>query len=186
MIQTKCKCLILRTYCFFVDLTSIVHGFCLSAFCAGSCNYCRCVLKPQLERGNSFHVIFFYYTLVSSELYKSLNFSPTLYQDFPEDTTGNLDKLRNFVNNNFDICKWIGLTVVAFQVYSFPLPTHSLYYAFFRTRACTPRIRKEKRIIEVFQNYKGPHLLHRIVDISLFSLHKFVTLSKINFLNCCF
>ena len=36
-------------------------------------------------------------------------------EDFPEDSTGNLDKLRDFINSNFDICKWIGLTVVALQ-----------------------------------------------------------------------
>ncbi|KAL6565457.1 hypothetical protein OROHE_004512 [Orobanche hederae] len=36
-------------------------------------------------------------------------------EDFPEDATGNLDKLRDFINNNFDICKWVGLAVVALQ-----------------------------------------------------------------------
>ncbi|KAL6531351.1 hypothetical protein OROMI_027714 [Orobanche minor] len=36
-------------------------------------------------------------------------------EDFPEDATGNLGKLRDFINNNFGICKWVGLAVVALQ-----------------------------------------------------------------------
>ncbi|KAG8364701.1 hypothetical protein BUALT_Bualt18G0025900 [Buddleja alternifolia] len=36
-------------------------------------------------------------------------------EDFPEDPTGNFDQLKDFIKDNFDICKWIGITVVAFQ-----------------------------------------------------------------------
>ncbi|KAH6764019.1 hAT dimerization domain-containing protein / transposase-like protein [Perilla frutescens var. frutescens] len=36
-------------------------------------------------------------------------------EDFPTDSTGNLDQLKEFVKDNFDICKWVGLTVVAVQ-----------------------------------------------------------------------
>ncbi|KAH6825167.1 Tetraspanin family protein, partial [Perilla frutescens var. hirtella] len=36
-------------------------------------------------------------------------------EDFPTDATGNLDQLKEFVKDNFDICKWVGLTVVAVQ-----------------------------------------------------------------------
>ncbi|KAG9145476.1 hypothetical protein Leryth_019845 [Lithospermum erythrorhizon] len=36
-------------------------------------------------------------------------------EDFPEDQTGNLDHLKHFIKDNFDICKWIGLSVVAVQ-----------------------------------------------------------------------
>lgn len=36
-------------------------------------------------------------------------------EDFPKDTTGNLDKLKDFIKENIDICKWIGLAVVALQ-----------------------------------------------------------------------
>ncbi|XP_073058386.1 tetraspanin-19-like [Primulina eburnea] len=36
-------------------------------------------------------------------------------EDFPEDPTENLDKLKDFIKDNFDICKWIGFTVVALQ-----------------------------------------------------------------------
>ncbi|XP_051129163.1 tetraspanin-19-like [Andrographis paniculata] len=36
-------------------------------------------------------------------------------EDFPEDPTGNLDNLKSFIQENFDICKWVGLAVVALQ-----------------------------------------------------------------------
>ncbi|XP_031091761.1 tetraspanin-19-like [Ipomoea triloba] len=36
-------------------------------------------------------------------------------EDFPEDTTGNFDEIKSFVNDNFDLCKWIGLSVLAVQ-----------------------------------------------------------------------
>lgn len=44
-------------------------------------------------------------------------------EDFPTDATGNLDRLKDFVKDNFDICKWIGLTVVAVQGLSMLLAT---------------------------------------------------------------
>lgn len=39
-----------------------------------------------------------------------------MHQDFPEDPTGKFDELKNFVRSNFEMCKWIGLLVVAAQV----------------------------------------------------------------------
>ncbi|CAN4104944.1 unnamed protein product [Withania somnifera] len=36
-------------------------------------------------------------------------------EDFPVDTTGNFDELRHFVKDNFEICKWIGFSVVTVQ-----------------------------------------------------------------------
>ncbi|XP_009591228.1 tetraspanin-19-like [Nicotiana tabacum] len=36
-------------------------------------------------------------------------------EDFPEDTTGNFDELKHFLKENFDICKWVGLSVVTVQ-----------------------------------------------------------------------
>ncbi|XP_073308483.1 tetraspanin-19-like [Primulina huaijiensis] len=36
-------------------------------------------------------------------------------EDFPEDPSKNLDQLKQFIRKNFDICKWIGLTVVSVQ-----------------------------------------------------------------------
>ncbi|KAK1313045.1 Tetraspanin-19 [Acorus calamus] len=39
-------------------------------------------------------------------------------EDFPEDPTGRFDEFKDFVKSNFEICKWIGLLVVAAQVFS--------------------------------------------------------------------
>ncbi|GER26316.1 tetraspanin family protein [Striga asiatica] len=36
-------------------------------------------------------------------------------EDFPKDPTGNLDHLKDFIKDNFDTCRWIGLTVVSVQ-----------------------------------------------------------------------
>ncbi|RAL45328.1 hypothetical protein DM860_014738 [Cuscuta australis] len=38
-----------------------------------------------------------------------------LYIDFPDDSTGNFDVIKKFVKEHFDLCKWIGLSVVAVQ-----------------------------------------------------------------------
>jgi hypothetical protein len=36
-------------------------------------------------------------------------------EDFPVDRSGNLDRLKDFVRSNFEICKWIGLSIVSVQ-----------------------------------------------------------------------
>ncbi|KAL0311528.1 UNVERIFIED_CONTAM: Tetraspanin-19 [Sesamum angustifolium] len=36
-------------------------------------------------------------------------------EDFPDDPTGYFNQLKGFIKDNFDICKWIGLGVVALQ-----------------------------------------------------------------------
>lgn len=42
-------------------------------------------------------------------------------QDFPKDATGNFYALENFIRENFDFCKWIGLSVLIAQGLSFLL-----------------------------------------------------------------
>ncbi|XP_021717378.1 tetraspanin-19 isoform X2 [Chenopodium quinoa] len=42
-------------------------------------------------------------------------------QDFPKDATGNLHELKVFIGQNFDFCKWIGLSILAGQGLSFLL-----------------------------------------------------------------
>ncbi|KAL5859951.1 hypothetical protein ACOSQ4_001247 [Xanthoceras sorbifolium] len=39
-------------------------------------------------------------------------------KDLPFDPTGELDSLRSFIENNVDICKWVGITVVIIQALS--------------------------------------------------------------------
>ncbi|KAJ8436833.1 hypothetical protein Cgig2_018929 [Carnegiea gigantea] len=36
-------------------------------------------------------------------------------QDFPKDATGNFQELEKFIKENFDFCKWIGLTILVAQ-----------------------------------------------------------------------
>nr|CAB3497130.1 unnamed protein product [Digitaria exilis] len=38
--------------------------------------------------------------------------------DFPPDPSGNFNEFKDFVRSNFEICEWIGLSVVAAQVLS--------------------------------------------------------------------
>lgn len=57
-------------------------------------------------------------------------------EDFPEDPTGNFDHFKDFVKENFEMCKWIGLSVVAIQGLSLLLsmilkalgPHREMYY----------------------------------------------------------
>ncbi|XP_008802328.1 tetraspanin-19-like [Phoenix dactylifera] len=57
-------------------------------------------------------------------------------EDFPEDPTGKFGELKDFVRSNFEMCKWIGLLVVAAQALSIFLaivlralgPDHGSYY----------------------------------------------------------
>ncbi|XP_050208226.1 tetraspanin-19 [Mercurialis annua] len=42
-------------------------------------------------------------------------------KDFPKDPTGSFDQFKDFIRTNFEICKWIGLSVVSLQGLSFLL-----------------------------------------------------------------
>jgi hypothetical protein len=37
-------------------------------------------------------------------------------QDLPDDPTGELDKIKDFLEENLDICKWVALSVVVLEV----------------------------------------------------------------------
>ncbi|XP_008806541.2 tetraspanin-19 isoform X2 [Phoenix dactylifera] len=39
-------------------------------------------------------------------------------EDFPEDPTGRLNDFKNFVKRNFEMCKWVGLVIIAAQALS--------------------------------------------------------------------
>lgn len=47
-------------------------------------------------------------------------------QDFPEDPTGNFGDLKDFIMENFQMCKWIGFSVMTTQVSLSCLLTTSL------------------------------------------------------------
>lgn len=39
-----------------------------------------------------------------------------MMQDLPLDPTGELEGLRKFIEDNIDLCKWIGIIVISTQV----------------------------------------------------------------------
>lgn len=39
-------------------------------------------------------------------------------EDFPDDPSGKFEEFKDFVRSNFEICEWVGLSVVAAQVLS--------------------------------------------------------------------
>jgi len=45
-------------------------------------------------------------------------FFPT--QVLPSDPTGELEKLKSFIKENADICKWVGITLLVVQVSIIP------------------------------------------------------------------
>ncbi|KDP24147.1 hypothetical protein JCGZ_25804 [Jatropha curcas] len=42
-------------------------------------------------------------------------------QDFPKDPTGSFNQFKDFIRSNFEMCKWIGLSIVSVQGLSFLL-----------------------------------------------------------------
>lgn len=36
-------------------------------------------------------------------------------EDFPKDPSGNFNEFKDFIKENFEICKWVGLSIVAVQ-----------------------------------------------------------------------
>ena len=43
-------------------------------------------------------------------------YSMIFFQDIPYDPTGDVDNFRNFIEDNADICKWVGIAVLIVQV----------------------------------------------------------------------
>ncbi|GKA08694.1 hypothetical protein Tco_0688025 [Tanacetum coccineum] len=39
-------------------------------------------------------------------------------EDFPTDPSGNFNEFKDFIKENFEICKWVGLSVVSVQGFS--------------------------------------------------------------------
>jgi hypothetical protein len=45
-----------------------------------------------------------------------LFFDSHWHEDLPDDPTGELDKIKEFLEENLDICKWVALSVVVLEV----------------------------------------------------------------------
>ena len=41
------------------------------------------------------------------------------WQDLPYDSTGELKRLRAFIEDNIDICEWVAVTIIVIQVYNY-------------------------------------------------------------------
>lgn len=56
--------------------------------------------------------------LQSLYLFLILSFSPIalVFQDLPAESTGELDHLRAFMEENMDVCKWVAIAVITIQV----------------------------------------------------------------------
>lgn len=39
-------------------------------------------------------------------------------EDFPKDPSGNFDQFKNFIQTNYEMCKWIGLSLISVQGFS--------------------------------------------------------------------
>nr|XP_043639778.1 tetraspanin-19 [Erigeron canadensis] len=44
--------------------------------------------------------------------------NPNWEKDFPQDQSGNLRELRDFIRNNIDFCKWVGLSILSVEALS--------------------------------------------------------------------
>lgn len=60
-------------------------------------------------------VFVFFLVIIEAAVTADVFLNRSWEEDFPQDQTGNLDHLKRFIKDNFDVCKWIGLSVVALQ-----------------------------------------------------------------------
>ncbi|KAH7576910.1 hypothetical protein JRO89_XS01G0174600 [Xanthoceras sorbifolium] len=67
--------------------------------------------------------MFFVFLLLMLEagLTADVFLNPDWEEDFPEDPSGSFTQFKDFIRSNFEICKWIGLSIVCVQGLSFLL-----------------------------------------------------------------
>lgn len=61
--------------------------------------------------------------LVEAALVGDIFFNHNWEKDIPDDPTGEFENIKEFIEHNIDICKWVGLTVVIIQAFSLLLAT---------------------------------------------------------------
>lgn len=83
------------------------------------------ILNSDWEKVNNFPTIYVFQRILCPvlDLFASsflailyLLYKCYMHQDLPEDPTGRFDDFEDFVESNFDTCKWIGLLIVLAQV----------------------------------------------------------------------
>ncbi|KAH0983332.1 hypothetical protein GBA52_010509 [Prunus armeniaca] len=60
----------------------------------------------------SYMVFVFFLLMLEAGVAADIFLNHDWEEDFPDDPTGRFDQFKEFVRSNFDICKWIGLSIV--------------------------------------------------------------------------
>ncbi|KAL4573102.1 hypothetical protein LXL04_019896 [Taraxacum kok-saghyz] len=68
----------------------------------GSCLYCYLVFVFML-------------LMVEGAVITDVFLNRNWEKDFPEDRSGNFHEFRDFIKENFDVCKWVGFSIIAVQ-----------------------------------------------------------------------
>ncbi|CAK9858918.1 unnamed protein product [Sphagnum jensenii] len=105
------------------DLPDLPDPWFIYAFMAGGIFtlLVTCTGHVAAETSNSFclscyTVIQIVLLLVQFAIAGVLFFDSHWHEDLPDDPTGELDKIKEFLEDNLDICKWVALSVVVLEV----------------------------------------------------------------------
>lgn len=84
-------------------------------FCAITCLGHIAAKTANAHCLSAYMVIVFSLLLVETALASDIILNPDWVKDLPEDPTGRFDDFQDFVESNFDTCKWIGLLIILAQ-----------------------------------------------------------------------
>ncbi|KAK9201388.1 hypothetical protein WN944_016590 [Citrus x changshan-huyou] len=77
-----------------------------------------CNVQPYHYFCNTYAILKIILFLLEAALVAFIAIDRRWEKDLPFDPTGELDSLRSFIEDNVDICKWVGITVVIVQALS--------------------------------------------------------------------
>ncbi|URD84455.1 Tetraspanin family [Musa troglodytarum] len=101
-----------------VDIVLLISSFTLLVYYLHDLLEFYGFLKPDKHIAVQYMAFVFLLVLLEAALIADIFLNREWEEDFPEDPTGKFDELKNFVRSNFEMCKWIGLLVVAAQAFS--------------------------------------------------------------------
>ncbi|URD84457.1 Tetraspanin family [Musa troglodytarum] len=104
--------------CVDVDIVLLISSFTLLVYYLHDLLEFYGFLKPDKHIAVQYMAFVFLLVLLEAALIADIFLNREWEEDFPEDPTGKFDELKNFVRSNFEMCKWIGLLVVAAQAFS--------------------------------------------------------------------
>ncbi|KAH7653388.1 hypothetical protein IHE45_19G077800 [Dioscorea alata] len=67
---------------------------------------------------NKYMLFILLLVLLEAAITADVFLNPNWEEDFPQDPTGRFDEFKKFVNANFEMCKWIGFSIIGAQVLS--------------------------------------------------------------------